>query len=168
MARPNLKFIDVEEPLRLRCAERFLLKMKIKPRALGMCKLTVYLEASTVNFAGGSKEIVTEFEVNEAQEWHEVDIYGVISGKKPSIYTFNLNVKVKNADGQKNDDFLLVKLDCKNPMTEEEQTVDFWIEPLVDVETEAHTEDETNEDELTVISIEEEVITIDVNEDEEE
>lgn len=133
MAKPNLKFVDVDDPYKLRCGERRILKMQIKARAVGMCKLKLFLKAETCFFGGGSKEIVTEFNVADTAEKRDLEIKLVMMGSRPITYTLNLNAVVENADGEKNDDFLLVKLDCRNPMSDEEQTVDFDEAPLTTV-----------------------------------
>jgi len=141
MAKPNLKFKNVDDPYRIRCGERRILKMQVKPRAVGTCKLTLFLKAATCVFAGGNKEISVEFEVTDVAEKRELDIQLVMMGSRPITYSLNLNAKIKNADGDKNDDFLLVKLDCRNPMSEEEQTVTFSEAPLTEVTTPVHDDD---------------------------
>lgn len=141
MARPNLKFKDVEDPYKIRCCERRILTMRVKARAVGTCTLTLFLKAATCVFAGGNKEITVEFEVEDASEVRELDIQLLMMGSRAITYSLNLNAKIKNGDGDKNDDFLLVKLDCRNPMTEEEQTVTFEEAPLTEVTTPIHEDD---------------------------
>ena len=135
MAKPNLKFKNVDDPYRLRCGERRILTMQVKPRAVGTCKFTLFLKAATCVFAGGKKEISVEFEATDVAEKRDLDIHLVMMGTKKITDSLNLNAKIKNADGEKNDDFLLVKLDCRNPMKEEEQTVTFDEAPLTEVTT---------------------------------
>ncbi|MGK0366001.1 MAG: hypothetical protein ACI85O_003071 [Saprospiraceae bacterium] len=141
MAKPNLKFKNVDDPYRIRCGERRILTMEIKARAAGICKLTLFLKAATCVFAGGDKEITVEFEADDASQKRELDIQLVMMGSRKMTYTLNLNAKVENAEGDKNDDFLLVKLDCRNPMSEEEQTVIFEEAPLTEVTTPMHDDD---------------------------
>ncbi len=133
MAKPNIKFIDVEDPYKIRCGERRILTLQVKPRAVGTCTLTVFLKAETCFFGGGNKEITQTFEVTDSSEKRETDINLVMMGSRPITYSLNLNVKVENADGDENDDFILVKLDCRNPMKESEQTVEFTQEELTEV-----------------------------------
>ena len=128
MAKPNIKFIDTADPYKIRCGERRILTLQVKPRAVGTCTLTVFLKAETCFFGGGNKEITQTFEVTDSSEKLETDINLVMMGSRPITYSLNLNVKVENADGDKNDDFILVKLDCRNPMKESEQTVEFTTE----------------------------------------
>lgn len=141
MARPNLKFKNVDDPYRLRCGERSVLTMEVKARAAGTCRLTLFLKAATCMFAGGHKEIVVEFEAENASEKRELDIQLLMMGSRKITYSLNLNAKIENAEGDKNDDFLLVKLDCRNPMSEEEQTVTFEQSPLTEVTTPIHEDD---------------------------
>ena len=150
MAKPNLKFKDVEDPYKIRCGDRRILKMQVKPRAIGTCKLTLFLKAATCVFAGGNKEITVEFELADVAEKRDLDIQLLMMGSRKITYSLNLNAKIENADGDKNDDFLLVKLDCRNPMTEEEQTVTFEEAPLTEVTT------PIDEDDVAVIDTEEE------------
>jgi len=150
MAKPNLKFKNADDPYRLRCGERRILTMQVKPRAVGTCTFTLFLKAATCVFAGGKKEITVEFEVTDVAEKRDLDIQLVMMGSKKITYSLNLNAKIKNADGEKNDDFLLVKLDCRNPMSEEEQTVTFEEAPLTEVTTPIH------EDDVAVIDAEDE------------
>ena len=150
MARPNLKFKNADDPYRLRCGERRILTMEVKPRAVGTCKFTLFLKAATCVFAGGKKEITVEFEAADASEKRELDIQLVMMGSKKITYSLNLNAKIENAEGDKNDDFLLVKLDCRNPMSEEEQTVTFEEAPLTEVTT------PIDEDDVEVIDAEDE------------
>ena len=134
MAKPNLKFKTDADPYELRCGERRILDMQVKPRAVGKCTLKLYLVAKGCAFENGSKEMLAEFDCADVKEKRDVEIKLVLSGKKPEIYSLNLNAEVTNADDGKNDDFLLVKLDCRNPMSEAEQTIDFDEEPLTDLE----------------------------------
>lgn len=164
MARPNLKFKNAEDPYKIRCGERRILTMQVKPRAVGTCKLTLFLKAATCVFAGGHKEITVDFEVTDVAEKRDLDIQLVMTGSRKITYSLNLNAKIKNAEGDKNDDFLLVKLDCRNPMSEEEQTVTFEEVPLTEVitpisETEITVTDTEEEDgeERPAIVIEEEI-----------
>lgn len=163
MARPNLKFKNVDDPYKLRCGERRILTMEVKARAAGTCKFTLFLKAATCVFAGGKKEITVEFEAADASEKRELDIQLIMMGSRPITYSLNLNAKVENAEGDKNDDFLLVKLDCRNPMSEEEQTVTFEEAPLTEVTTPIHEDDvevmdaEDEDTEPVVVETEEDV-----------
>ena len=160
MAKPNLKFKNADDPYKIRGGERRILTMEVKARALGKCKLTLFLKAATCSFVDGSKKIVVEFDVADISDKREFDIQLSMIGTRKINYSLNLNAKVENADGDKNDDFLLIKLDCRNPMKEEEQTVTFEEAPL----TEATPPVE--EEEVVVIEEKEEPILEDTEENE--
>jgi hypothetical protein len=134
--------------------------MQVKARAAGKCKVTVFLKAATCVFAGGSKEITVEFEAADASEKRELDFQLIMMGTRHITYSLNLNAKVENAQGDKNDDFLLVKLDCRNPMKEEEQTVTFEEAPLTEVTTPIPEEAVEEEDTDVEVVVEEDIETI--------
>lgn len=156
MAKPNIRF-TARPPLRLRCGERRVVTLTVAPRAKGNCKLTIFLNNTKVVFGGGSSEISAEFQCTKKDELREIDLQMVLMGQGAKIFSLRLNAKIENATGEVGEAAILVLLDCKNPMSEDEQTVNFESVPVTEVTTEADDAEEehgTNEEgDIAVVTV---------------
>ena len=160
MTTPFFTLIDIENPYRIRCGERRLFKVEVEPFVVGKSTLTLSLTAPTCFFGGGKKEIIAEFEAVDENEIRPLEVQLVMMGSRATTYTLKLKIEAENSEGGKYDELIEVKLNCTNPMSEEEQTVEFSEEPLTTLTTPiASPEREENNQEIDVI-IEEEIMEV--------
>lgn len=125
MAIPIVKFQDIA-PYEIRQDERRIIKIEVKPNAVGSVQVRLFLTAAQCTFFDAKKELIVTFEAIEASEKKIVSFNVQMQGNSPRIYLLKINAEAINGDQEKNKVGLLTKLDCKKPMTDEaEQTVTF-------------------------------------------
>lgn len=153
MTTPFFTLIDIENPYRIRCGERRLFKVEVEPFVAGKSTLTLSLTAPTCFFGGGKKEIIAEFEAADENEIRPLEVQLVMMGSRATTYTLKLKIEAENSEGGKYDELIEVKLNCTNPMSEEEQAIEFSEEPLTTLTTpiapsETETEEEDTEEDI--------------------